>query len=1067
MAAQTGYGLTLGSGTGGGGQVGIADNVFGDTGQTADLNAGAISINPAPDLTTAEATRDSYFTANPANLAFYDNNPTLGIYLFYTDVPGDIFLFQVRSSGAWITSASLVAFKGEPGELQGPGTSTQFALATWADGNANLLLNNPGAILNSTPSQLALDLQSPSETGLINIDFNDSVSNQVQGRFSFSEFSNDISLIAFEGNDLNIQATESGSQINISNTFGSDTNPLVRFSALASTMGMHVGSRDPRATGAAISGNPGATYHRVGAVNDLYINVGTTPSNTDWRAVLEGSVYGPLTTTPGSVLTWTDDEGELAENNPFVTLDQSATFQDFRIQSPSVGGGGRLQFLKNNGDIGANIQYSDNLGNFGITVGGSAGAAFSFVDVDAGLLLVNLVGDDTTDLLRLTNSGATGGTTAITVGNRDPNLNVTGNPGYLIVGVDGVNSDIYFNRGAGTSPNNNAWSAVFGNRAEGPGTTVQPLSMTIWADSGGKNITDAPLLRAASSASVSEFQLLPPSSTGEAGVYFYDETGAGLQGTLRYNQSSNHMLLQNTVDELRLISAADMFHAVTGASSRFIFDGTQVPAANPLMSMTTGGANGTTVDFMFGDTNPITAGYTPTAGRVFFVGSETAPDIYLANGTNWIDILASGLKSVATLPTTTNGIMVWADENGDTVKEGVGFTVTTTGSDRRINAVTPDANGTIGIDFIGTTAPDTISLIYNEGLETSELRASGANHLLSLLAQQGPIEIGLTSGTDDIPIALFSNNENGWRVFSRNSNPEGQVEALARDFLIAGTGLNNVQAYLGRENTAVTNWAQFDLLQKAFQVQTNTSTLNRNFNRILAEPLAAISLSIPTPAATAKAQGFEQEVIKESNNDEIITIPSPGFYNFTGPFIISRFGDVVRYLQTASKNIITYTNRRADAVMRRTGNSELEILGATGAQIILTGFNNNTRSYVGLCEPDQANNRIVFPNVENLTSGDLYELSLTVVYRHSNNSTVAWHATVDDKGLTTNYALTAETTATSTSNLKTVTAEGLVRTGFNDNGGLDTSLQIYFTLQTGNSLWIKKARLKITKIDGE
>jgi hypothetical protein len=383
-------------------------------------------------------------------------------------------------------------------------------------------------------------------------------------------------------------------------------------------------------------------------------------------------------------------------------------------------------------------------------------------------------------------------------------------------------------------------------------------------------------------------------------------------------------------------------------------------------------------------------------------------------------------------------------------------------SSSRISMEVPVANLTTEIELTNA-AGDTVHgrLQYDDNVGEIYLQAVQSTDELHIQSDEQPVFIDVDV-TDANPIVSLNNSQNGFRLFSRGVDPNATVTGNVRDIAVAGNGLNNVAMYIQRDGTPGTSWAQVDLLQKPFTTVNSTQTLNRSHNRVEAIPLADITLTLPTPAATSLAQGFEQEITKNISNTSVITIATPGFYGHSGNFVISKRGDTVRYYQDSSDNIITYTNRNVVGILERTGTSEQSIAGLTGAIIILNGWNNNFESYEGLIEADQANDQFTFADVENLSSGDLYEIDCILVYRHSNNSTVRWFATVDDTGIATNYSLTAETLSTSTNDEKTVNLKGRVRTGITG----DTDIQLYFTLATGNTLWFKRGYWKMTKIEG-
>lgn len=103
----------LGGGGGGGGfTLGPAQNVF--TGATR---------------TAAETARDTYFTANPTNLASYNADTTLNIRLEYTSGSNTIALFQVRNGAGdtWLDNSSAIGVAGQAGQDGSDGSRFEFA----------------------------------------------------------------------------------------------------------------------------------------------------------------------------------------------------------------------------------------------------------------------------------------------------------------------------------------------------------------------------------------------------------------------------------------------------------------------------------------------------------------------------------------------------------------------------------------------------------------------------------------------------------------------------------------------------------------------------------------------------------------------------------------------------------------------------------------------------------------------------------------------------------------------------------------------------------------------------
>ena len=102
-------------GEGAGFSAGPADNLFGTT--SGDVNSTPLVILPAANKADAETVRDTYFTANPTNLATYDmsGNEALGVIVYYSSGGNLITTGQTRVSGAWRDSASTIGIQGLPG----------------------------------------------------------------------------------------------------------------------------------------------------------------------------------------------------------------------------------------------------------------------------------------------------------------------------------------------------------------------------------------------------------------------------------------------------------------------------------------------------------------------------------------------------------------------------------------------------------------------------------------------------------------------------------------------------------------------------------------------------------------------------------------------------------------------------------------------------------------------------------------------------------------------------------------------------------------------------------------
>lgn len=97
--------------------LGPVDNIFGAT--SGDGAAVPLAVSPAANRAAAVTVRNNYFTANPANLAQYDAEPRIGIYLYFTSGSDTLIETQSRIGGEWRTRSGVVAVPGEPGQAGG------------------------------------------------------------------------------------------------------------------------------------------------------------------------------------------------------------------------------------------------------------------------------------------------------------------------------------------------------------------------------------------------------------------------------------------------------------------------------------------------------------------------------------------------------------------------------------------------------------------------------------------------------------------------------------------------------------------------------------------------------------------------------------------------------------------------------------------------------------------------------------------------------------------------------------------------------------------------------------
>lgn len=142
-------------GGGAGFTLGPPDNLFGTTAGNASQSP--LTITPAANRAAAETVRDTYFTANPSNLAAYNSNPALGVIIYFRSGSDIQTIGQTRTGGEWRDSNSVVAIQGLSGDaasLDGVSVGhvpVKLANDTFGDSGVEILSSGtvkmPGATL--------------------------------------------------------------------------------------------------------------------------------------------------------------------------------------------------------------------------------------------------------------------------------------------------------------------------------------------------------------------------------------------------------------------------------------------------------------------------------------------------------------------------------------------------------------------------------------------------------------------------------------------------------------------------------------------------------------------------------------------------------------------------------------------------------------------------------------------------------------------------------------------------------------------------------------------------------
>ncbi len=980
--------------------------------QTAGTdNALTIDMTGGPDTNPPFIIDNGGTNGGVVNFFVGDRNPEGNV----SADPGSVYyridgvnsrIFHLESA----TTANTPWVSHEGGDVDGPATSTNTAIARWGSGGVGEdLLDSPDALLVQSGTQSKIELTSPDITaGLAAVDFFDSTSAQ-QLRIGYTEVLGGSSFITtFGATDFTLQVQDTGATVGALSILHSDTTPLLRmqtFSGAGAIVLYHFGDRNPETN---VSAPGGRFYFRNDGVDtNLYIKQSAGTSTADWNpAVTTANQSG----TDNALVTLDGATGNLVQEVVNSTLVNDGTNVTLTLQSPVASGdpiiilnndtGGeelRIQFDDSQNDVdiiasddffisstssismtcpdGLTIDSTADLltlnGNAGVNVTADTGSINLTATNAAGFLIFQGTNaPDTQHLIRMITGGANGSSVDFHVGTRTPEGNVNGEPGSFYFRDDGVNSDLYVHRAA--SAGTTGWVDFLATGVKSSDTTTVDNSLVIWDGTDGSTVEGRDLI----TAGTSNLNFTSSGGAGTPGFQLFDSLSV-LQTSFTYRESSD--------DTLVVVDSGNGFEILA------LNGGITLNGGDDIIINANSGANLVTIntDFVFG-------------------------------------------------ATTTDAIM---------------------------QIESPTATGEASIEFQNNASVDRLKVGYDQNTDIATIETFLDTTDLLITSEEQAVEINVQI-TQNNPILKLSNSQNDFDIYSRDNDPEATVSGTNGDIVIGANGFADTAIYLNKGSTSNTSWALVDCMQKLFTTVSTTSTLTQGRNRVLVTNVADIVLSLPTPGTSSRANGFEQIVSKISANTDIVTLATPGFYGHTGNFVMSQRGDSVTYIQDNSSNQILYTNRNVFAIIERTGNAENSIAGSTGADILLDGFNTNTATYNGLSEADQANDQITFSDVENLSAGDLYELELNLVCRWSNNSFINFFASVDDAGVVTDFNIIMEAQSTGTANEVTLFGKTQIRTGNNDTISLDTDVQIFFALPTGDTLFFKQGWLKVTKIEG-
>ena len=275
---------------------------------------------------------------------------------------------------------------------------------------------------------------------------------------------------------------------------GTDILELENTGANAGTVVFRAGDRDPEGN---VTANPNTVYFReaAGSSGIYYKQSGTGSAGWIVLGPAAGDFNGPAGATQDALVAFADATGKLGRDTPTKVIDTATQhalqFSDPNAPSSFYDVGGIFYTTGTWVQIGDAAIQTRLLSSADpeVDVGAAGWTKIMHEGISAGWNVqssgkFSQPGADTAFVLERESVGTNGEISALFIGDRDPNGNVTGDPGDEYVRVDGVDTTRYIHTGA--APSNSDWTDLAtGGDFSGPASSDQ-YAVVIYADTGGK-----------------------------------------------------------------------------------------------------------------------------------------------------------------------------------------------------------------------------------------------------------------------------------------------------------------------------------------------------------------------------------------------------------------------------------------------------------------------------------------------------------------------------------------------------------------------------------------------------
>lgn len=291
-----------------------------------------------------------------------------------TGSPGDVCVSEAGTSSRMhqLRSAGSANTPWNP-FTAGPTSATDNSIPTF-DGTDGATFQSIGnATLTDNGTNLALDFRTPSATGVVDIEIDNSAGSEVF-LIEYAE-SPDVINISFDtandtlirnsGGDLILQGQSTFSIVSRHN--GNDNNPAITLEVTGNNGARTELLSSTRSPLGSITKDPGTVLFRTSGVNSgIWVNEGAASNNTDWEKVTTNGATTPSTTTVNTIPTWGDATGDSLVNVSSATLTNTSPSTILTLDSLGASGSAQIIFRDSTLAGGGSIQFADTPNSFDV-----------------------------------------------------------------------------------------------------------------------------------------------------------------------------------------------------------------------------------------------------------------------------------------------------------------------------------------------------------------------------------------------------------------------------------------------------------------------------------------------------------------------------------------------------------------------------------------------------------------------------------------------------------------------------------------------------------------------------